>query len=344
MQALHLLTAELLYGEKANAQAHLIILSWIEQLDIDLETRVHLMLNLVYSDCEMACKTMKTTVLDLDVWLPSKLGMFWAYSETFLPLTPPSVHQNMHPSLNKDDLIHDVTLRLRRFLAVRECMDAMDMHRPSDAQAGHLRFTHMATTSCWDIGRLLNRVFEIDSNYRDSWRDAFDMAMALTLLCSLRKCCHTAEYDGMDFREAPLVIRKLEWAVQELMALSTVEERFEIREELFWIFFTCAWHGEKGKRMRGPSFVLDTRNFNVRLALQAYGMGLTKWTDARELVSRFVFSDMLLPHPSGWYEKLIRKVPEEQKMIASGEDQTLTLEGRDALFVVPLPQTAVSVR
>lgn len=326
LQILYLFRGECMMNEREAAQAHALVMPWIDQAGVESSMAGHLMVVAMFSDTEMACKSLNPTCLDYKCWLANRLNPFWNYSETVVPEVPPKLSKNLHPSLtNEHEVVHGAMLRLRRCLYIRDTLGPRKMH-PSESQGtGDLMYLWIATKTLHDIGSLVNHAVEmIESIQNEQWEQRLDVlihaAISLTALYSMRKYLHEANCCGFDLRNAPLLIPKLEEILRRVSATASKQQMEEHREVLFWMYFTGSWHGQKlrqwrrryrnsylsGLCMEAPDD-FNPAWFDVQLSKQAQKLGVTRWADAKLLISRFCFSDIIRPHPLDWFEEKVEE-------------------------------------
>jgi hypothetical protein len=327
LQILYLFEGDCVGYQAIAAQAHAVVLPWIEQASMDQASAILLTINAMFNDTEMACKVLRKTFLDFEYWLASRLKDFWTYSGSFLPPAPTFIVGQLHESIVQADIVvYNAMVRLRRTLHIRDTVDPVVMHAPEESMIGDLKYSWMATTSLHDIGMLINRAIDLAS-FGDTENRSNEVtserymgaALAFTTLYNIRKYMHESSFNGVDLRESPLIVPRLEQILRQLLSTATAEKRSVWQEPLFWMYFTGAWHGQKvllqAKRNAFANFrpsakpaFFDPTWFNTQLAVQAAALGLKKWVDARRLLSRFAFSDIIRPHPRRWYEDVVNGV------------------------------------
>ena len=298
-----------------------------------------------FNDTEMACKLFQKTALDYEVWFAGRLEGFWAYTETFVPSQPAHIITDLHPTLMSftGTIVYGAAIRIRRCLHLRDTLGPLGIH-PTDT--GDLRFSWLATKTLHDIGLLINQAIDLitegDIRRKTGQYPAIEcsvldntdlrVAVTLTTLFSLRKFLHESSFNGIDVREAPPLIPAVKQALTHFLSqhAKIIVRDPNIDELLFWMYFIGCWQGQKllcntkidctcdqsaaasyptppkeaDKCARhDPTF----RWFNAQLSIQARLLGLMHWSEARQLLTHFIYSDIMRPHPSTWYEQVIRE-------------------------------------
>jgi hypothetical protein len=294
---------ECMAGQAVSAKSHAIVMSWIEKVAPDPLTAVHAMLNVVFCDTELATQKMTPTILDQES-IASRLEPFWAMANRVLPPVDTSVGEL--DQIIPDGIVRDTMLRTRQQLK----WDLIEMHLAGSWMSDQ-RYMWSSTRCLTDIGRVLNHALaqEASFNQTGNIEEGIHACLALTELYCLKKYLNDAEHNGIDFREAPLIIPHLEAVLRRVMSTSSGTELWRYREALFWIFHTGVWHGQK-VRQRRQRHLQREEGFNdtwfgEQLGTQAFVLGLTSWEDAKAVLEKYVFSDMMDPHPANWYEQVV---------------------------------------
>lgn len=306
-------------------EAYAVVQQYVEKAYIDANTAINVLVIAMFNDVEAACKRLQRTILDFERWLAQRMKPFATYAESYLPPASAQVATNLHQSLaTADHVIHGAILRLRRCLDLRERMDPLTMHPPENYTAGDMGWAWMASTGLHDMGLLVNQycgLMETRHGIEHSealWNHDVRTATILTTLFTMRKLVHEGSCNGVDLREAHLIIPTLEEVLKRALRYSTEEQRLRSREPLMWMYFWGAWHGQniQYQRRRGVfgdrppaastwTVGFDATWFNKKLNAQAHALRLTRWYDARELLKQFAFSELIRPHPVQWYEKTV---------------------------------------
>lgn len=305
-------------------EAYGIILQYVERAHVDIGTAFNLLSIAMFNDSEAACKKLKHTVLDYEGWMAKRYKTFWAHVESYLPPTSSVVETGLHPSLaNADSVINGAVLRIRRCMDMSERVSPLAMQTPEDYMAGDLRWAWVATTGLHDMGLLVNQYCDLTDgrskidNKDDLWSYDLRITMTLTTLFTLRKLVHGGSCNGVDLREAQLIMPTMETVLRRALRLSTEKQRWESREILMWIYFTGAWHGQNIHRQRQCSIfgdhstpltwpkAFDATWFDRQLSAQAHRLRLTTWCHAREFLKAFTYSELIRPHPTEWYESIV---------------------------------------
>ena len=375
LQILYLFRSDCTRQQLVAAQAHAVVLPWIERATgIDPSMSTHLLITAMFHDTEMACKAVQRTLLDFEFWLAKMLKGFWAYTESFLAPAPDHIVNGLNPYLTDGDaVVFGAMIRLRRYLYIRDSQGALGMHPPDKYIIADLQWAWSASTTLHDIGLLLNHALnlieaskarieqktranaEIENELltkrsHSQWEQQnLDLRLATTFatLYSVRKYLHEGNCNGVDLREAPLIMVELERVLRRMLlgpGLDHPERPQEECELLFWIFFTGAWHGQKMRTLAirrrrnnelsgeptpalgptsrsapsvssssGPSTNISDFNltvfFDAQISRLASHLSLTTWPTARALLkSRFVFSyEVARLHPKTWYEELVKQ-------------------------------------
>lgn len=296
-----------------------------------------------FNDTELACKVFRKTALDYDIWCTSRLDSFWSYAISFVP--PPSfiIENSLHPDiacLNGDN-IQEALRRLRWALYLRDTLGPLGMHLP---EVGDLVYNWIISRTMHDIGLLINQAIDLisatkatsaitqDPTLRCVILDNRELhaAVTLTTLYSLRKYLHDCSFNGIDVRSAPLIIPELKNSLSRFVlhgaAMTlTSPQNSGVYEILFWMYFTGVWQGQKQRchsksnttctfyqttSLHQPDEKCPRHNstilwFNAQLAMQARMLRRLHWPQARQLLVQFVYSDIMRPHPSTWYERIV---------------------------------------
>src|SRR6202007_2590882 len=105
----------------------------------------------------------------------------------------------------------------------------------------------MATTTMHDIGLLIGHALNIvQSNDVASPQQALRAATTLAALYSVRKYLHEARFNGVDVRDAPLLMPEAQRVIGPF--IDTLSQDDDNREVLFWICFTVVWHEQQVRR------------------------------------------------------------------------------------------------
>lgn len=314
----------LIREESQGVEAYSVVLQYVEKAYVDNATALNVLIMAMFNDAETACKKLRRTILDFENWLAQRYRPFWTYAESYLPPMPAHVLSNLHPSLaNADSVIYGAISRTRRCLDIAETTNCLTAQFPEDDLANDLRWGWIASTGLHDIGLLVNQYCDLRDkreylkDQSDFWNNDLRIAMTLTTLFNLRKLVQSGSCNGVDVREAPLIIPTLEAILQRALKNASKEQQWEARDVLMWMFFSGAWHGQNVKHQsrygifgaRPTGSVCrrqyDATWFNKQLSMQAHTLWLTRWFDARELLLRFTYSDLIRPHPIQWYENTV---------------------------------------
>lgn len=315
----------LLREQSQGAEAYDVVLQFVEKAYVDNATALNVLIMAMYNDVESACKKIRRTILDFETWLAERYKPFWAFAESYLPPAPAHVSTNLHPSLaNADRVIYGANLRTRRCLDLSETTNCITVQIPEDDIANDLRWGWVASTGMHDMGLLINQYCNLAEErnqikeQQELWNHDLRTAMTLTTLFNLRKLVQSGSCNGVDLREASRIIPTLEEVLKTALKNSTEEQQWESRDVLMWMYFSGAWYGEntryqQKRRVWGNRpYVSAWRKqfdaiwFNKQLSTQAHALWLTKWVDARELLQRFTYSDLIQPHPIQWYESIVQ--------------------------------------
>ena len=274
LQILYLFRSDCTRSELVAAQAHAVILPWIESAsDLDQKMTVHLLITAMFHDTEMACKAMRHTLLDFKHWLKRMLTEFWVYTESLLDPLPADVQEPMNHFIASDNgPVPTAATRLRRCLAMRDSHGALGMHPPDQHIVAHLKWAWAASRTLHDIGLLINRALNLIAQVDEcstmkhqsevATDDSMSMArvhelemraaMTLTVLYNVRKYLHKGSCNGIDLREAPRIMFELQRVLKKnLEHVGQLGRRpCEERELLYWIIFTGAWHAQEIRVLR----------------------------------------------------------------------------------------------
>jgi hypothetical protein len=263
-------------------------------------------------------------MLDFEEWLKPRMEAFWTVTEQHLPPQPQYIVGSLSTSSLLEETVRDALVRIRRCLDLRDTLGPFGIHPSGNFISGDLRYSWMCTRTLHDMGLLINLATTDDSIEAGKGTPAQDLdhqmrkAINWCTLYNLRKYIHEANFNGVDVREAPGIIPMLEQSLRELYLASTQVQRQEQSrvEVLYWLLFTCVWHGQKmtaQRRLNVPrsEAQLEAEKFNARwcnarLAELADILDIEQWPAPRQLLSRFCFSDVIRPHPEVWYDGLIR--------------------------------------
>lgn len=319
-------------------EAYDVVSQYVKKANVDMSTAFNVLGIAMYNDAESACKSLKRTIFDFKNWLAEQYQPFWAHAENCLPPAAAHVVTDLHPSIaNFDHVIRGAILRLRRCLDLSETVSPLAIQTPDDYVTGDLRWAWLASTGLHDMGLLVNQYCDL-TDTRDAvadkqacWNHDLRTAVTLTILFNMRKLIHEGSCNGVDLREAPMIIPTMEIVLKRALKSATEEQQWQYRDLLMWIFFTGAWHGQNVHYQRQHSVFGDGSTtfawpkefdavwFNKQLSAQACLLRLTKWYDARALLKRFVCSDLMRPHPVKWYENIVTTFsPEETKWTFRG--------------------------
>ena len=236
----------------------------------------------------------------------------WSYAESLLP---PHELENPHLCIF-NPLLQNSLLRLRKWLI---WADSLRSNGPvpdkSQNDLTHLWAYSRAVKDCTDLLKhfiyLPNMPPPACLTRNHEAKMTLEAAMTLTLFCTIRKYVHFAPLGDTDIelRDASYMIApKLHDVIEAALICMTHEERERYAEALFWMYFTGALF-EQGpciyqQQMLEQCFVEEKWWFSRRLGQQAKLSELKEWKQARRLLERFAYSDILEPHPEGWWDGL----------------------------------------
>jgi hypothetical protein len=323
---LMILQAELLFGVEcaehmhAAAQVHAKVIPLIETTDEDPEVILRVLRSAMFSDTELACKTMRRTLLDYDKWLPDMFNAFWAAGEALLPALQEHLVKYIHPALSRaNNIVFQATVRVRRCVNVHESVVVGSaLLQSSDYSTRYMLYNGMGSRIIHDVGLLINTAVDMIETVCDGQANAVALehcvntALVLATLYSVRKLMLPATLNGTDLRDAPAILAALERQLDEIYELATAVSRYLYREEIYWTLFIRAWHGQQKHQGQKASsgnawdkFDACNEIWYLRLAEYAEILQLKTWSDAQQLLSRFVPLQFMRPAPATWYEHVV---------------------------------------
>jgi len=189
--------------------------------------------------------------------------------------------------------------------------DPLPAEEVSDGSSGDIIFGWVASRTLIDNGRLLNDYLDLKECGR-KWPDLTAgilytrAAMNLAMLFSMRTVGHVAWIQGVNIREASHL-----WAFQmhdmilKALQRSSPEELRQYQEAHLWVLFLGALflQQQSSNQIYVPD--LDQLRYAELLVLECRTAAIKTWSRMRELLVQFSYCDMLSPHGSTWFEKVL---------------------------------------
>jgi hypothetical protein len=198
--------------------------------------------------------------------------------------------------------------------------EIIDMEDPSEAEKADLIYRWATMITHHYSGRLMNHYLDIMEMVCDPRSTVmvglyFEAAVALMALFCIRNYVQVAIYKRINLRDAGHVIIP---RMQELLALflemTPPEDLHKYDEVLLWMYFGGTYYQERVRvGISTPGLPPCGSWFGDKLATQAMEMGVFTWDEARRLMKRFAYMDVLDPRPDEWYEQIVLPVVGSQK-------------------------------
>lgn len=112
------------------------------------------------------------------------------------------------------------------------------------------------------------------------------------------------------YAAGPLILSRLREALALAPTLSANGDDEEEEEDVsgsrlrFWVLSVGAFAEQTGFARSGAGVKGQVDWFTAELAKQAARMGIFSWQQAREILSGFLYTDVLTPHGSTWFSKI----------------------------------------
>jgi hypothetical protein len=207
-------------------------------------------------------------------------------------------------------------IRTRRLFAIGE--EAFNEEGCTEASRADLVFAWTVSHSLIDVGLFVNHFLDLSQliTSKDpvtelrSLGDLYtEASLNLAALCITRYVGHVAVVNGVDIRDVtPTIMLHLQSSMANALEKCTADELFYYENAHLWILFVGALAQQRKARQRGT---IEISWFLSKLVSMARGAGIFTWKQLHEIVARFVYSDVVEPHSSTWFERCLLLEGEE---------------------------------
>lgn len=255
----------------------------------------------LYNDSHLICSFMIRSVFDYDSWIPEQYKTMEAAATAEMPNLDEVHAQVIDPSVESDFLKQIFTTR-------REHVEVWKQ-RVTSPGISPLMYAWLATDNSIHQGQLVKHALDAmdmaekasSENAGGLWAEAY---LSLASLYWIRCIGGSMIVRGVDIYDAQRpILEKLRISLRRADETQTAKDRSKYQHAKLWTLFVGAQTEQSWRR---PGW------FNKSLVALGKEMGVVSWTALREILNGFLYTDMLPPHGSTWYEKTIRQGEEDK--------------------------------
>ena len=305
-----LFRGECMLGDVEAARIHCKMLRHLTEHGMQHGTfDIQFLVSVLFNDVDLAARTMRRTTLDLEIWFPSIMAPTWTALEPLLPPISLDFQDGLDPSISTEPL-QTLFIRTRRLFAIGE--QAFNEEDCTEASRADLVFAWTVSHSLVDVGLFVNHYLDVSqllaSNNQDteltSLGDFYtEASLNLAALCMTRYVGHVAVVNGVDIRDVtPTIMVHLQSSMANALEMSTADELSYYKNAHLWVLFVGALAQQRRAGQRGP---FQRSWFQSKLVSMAREAGISTWKQLHKIVARFVYSDVVEPHGSTWFERCL---------------------------------------
>lgn len=304
-----LFNASCIDGDIISAACHAKVLRELfERLPTIASHEVRLVRSLLWSDSTSALFKLRRPVLDYDNWISEMLAPVWLSAQYLLP--DDENYQVVPPYVQSRPLVEAFSYMR---MALHDGQIANRMWYNRDIREAELIF-HMVTTKAeYHIGCLLNLYHDLMGPEKleglSEGQRYTEIALALALLHQIQKSFKDVPTDDtFDRHDSTMAIYpQLKISTERAILYCSQAERTIYEHAHFWVLYIGAcceerispFHSKRSRASRNndPSF---STWFHEQLMKKCQHLGVANWTDARLVLSKFAFDELLTPLPRLW--------------------------------------------
>ena len=330
-QICYLLQADVEARQLDTATSHAMVLKQLFQFMLPNRVTIPLYFGAIHIGLLLATLRFEPTIINLEDWHPTMWQMSWSQVESVVEgLEGPSglfpTEKELHPII-ESHFLRGYFCRFRHYQSIvrLDVVDTLDARSKGVllAQWAHTRLTddaakllnrYIVLTTAPASSHCEGRLVDTDSLRKLSVSTLIDATLTLSILCTLWVHFLVARIPetGIDIRDISDVLApKLRETLMALSAHSTSPQLADTgyQEMLFWMLFAGAIFEQSPTIYRRQRLEMEKETskaqtntkhhvwwFSSQLAGQARRLGLTRWQNAKNLLERFAYDDLLDPN------------------------------------------------